>query len=156
MNHLCPDCLVNEGEIHLENCDQEICSKCGKQVLAWGKCEGAKPEPFFSHVGFFCERCGDYMPEFFKVSNQEWAQICGKTYALECVLCKKCFDFIKEKRGQKDKEKTSFVMTLDSLDGCEGIQRYRDNPDNADMRFLKRFLDICQLNRGDFGGRKLD
>lgn len=98
---ICGDCGVKEGEFHLENCDQEVCSCCGKQVLMHGRCPNTKPEPFFSRIGFYCERCGKYLPKFKMVSNDEWKFICGGTYKFDCVLCEKCMDFIKKKRRMK-------------------------------------------------------
>ena len=96
---VCGNCGVLEGEFHEEGCDQERCSKCGKQVLAWGRCQDAKPEPFFEWV-FSCRRCGKVMPELVMVSDEEWKFICGGTYPLSCVLCKPCMDFIaNERRG---------------------------------------------------------
>jgi len=103
MNNFCLDCGVEEGRLHLEVCDNELCSKCGRQVLLWGKCKGAKPEPFFETFGYACERCGKLnfgLPE--NVSNEEWDFICGSTYGKKCVLCKPCMDFIKKKREGKN------------------------------------------------------
>ena len=98
MIDICSDCGVKEGDMHLENCDQEKCSKCAKQVLGWGKCVGAEPEPFFRTICFHCERCDEYMPKMFMVSKEEWKEVCGGTYPLTCVLCKSCFDFVKKIR----------------------------------------------------------
>ncbi len=95
----CGDCLVLEGELHEEGCDQEICSKCGKQVLGWGKCEGVKPEPFFRRI-FCCERCGKPLSMGKMVSDEDWKFICGATYPLDCVLCQNCMNFIKKKREE--------------------------------------------------------
>jgi len=97
----CGDCAVEEGELHEEGCDQEICGICGAQVLAWGKCKGAKPELYFASP-FFCQRCGVIMPDLFVVSDEDWKFVCGTTYPLKCVLCKKCFEFIKSKRRKKN------------------------------------------------------
>lgn len=102
--NICGDCGIIEGELHLESCDHEHCSKCGKQVLAWGKCEGAKPEPFFEEV-FSCVRCGKTMPNLFMVSNEEWEFICGVTYDKKGVLCKPCMDFIRKTREKWQKKK---------------------------------------------------
>ena len=99
MISFCGDCRVMEGEFHREGCDIERCSKCGKQVLAWGKCKGAKKEPFF-YGGFSCRRCGKFMPDLIMVSNDEWKFMCGGTYEKDCVLCEPCMKFIKERRGK--------------------------------------------------------
>jgi hypothetical protein len=97
---LCPDCGVEEGKLHLDNCDQERCSKCGAQVLSKGRCENAESEPFFSIIGFHCERCDEYFPHIFIVSDEDWKRVCGGTYPLSCVLCKSCYDFIMRIRNK--------------------------------------------------------
>ena len=98
----CGDCAVEEGQLHWDGCDQERCSKCGKQVLAWGRCKDAKLEPFF-HEGFSCKRCGKFFPDLVMVSDEEWKFICGGTYDKRDILCKKCMDFIKKERGKNGK-----------------------------------------------------
>ncbi len=101
MKFRCGDCAIEEGQLHWEGCDQELCSKCGKQVLAWGKCKGAKPEPFL-YKGFSCVRCGKFMPNLDMVSDKEWKFICGGTYDKGDILCKGCMDFIKNMREVKN------------------------------------------------------
>lgn len=101
----CGDCGVEEGELHLEGCDQEICSKCKGQVLIelieGNRCKNTIPEPYFESV-FCCKRCGKIMPALKMVSNEEWKFICGGTYPLDCILCIRCMDFIKKKREEKN------------------------------------------------------
>ena len=97
----CGDCAIQEGQSHEEGCDQELCSKCGRQVLAWGKCRGAEPEPFF-YKGFSCVRCGNFMPDLVMVSDEKWKFIRGGTYDKKDVLCKPCMDFIKEERRKRE------------------------------------------------------
>ena len=41
MNH-CPDCYVKPGEPHLEGCDVEHCTQCGRQRLGCD-CDGHDP-----------------------------------------------------------------------------------------------------------------
>ena len=97
----CHDCGVKEGELHLEGCDMEHCSKCGKQTLMWGNCKNAKPEPYFDTT-LSCARCGISNPEFNMVSNELWKYICGVTYNKEDILCPSCMNFIIKKRGVKN------------------------------------------------------
>ena len=98
----CPDCGVEESKLHLKHCDWERCSCCGKQVLAWGRCKGTKPEPFFNTIGYHCERCKEYMPKMKMVPKEKWKFICGGTYPLDCVLCITCMDKIEKWRERND------------------------------------------------------
>ena len=98
---LCSDCGCKEGEPHADGCDQEICSECGKQVLAHGKCKGAKPEPFFKTKPMSCERCDKIIWIMKMVSDEEWKFICGVTYDLKCVLCPECMEWIARTRRKK-------------------------------------------------------
>ena len=100
--YCCGDCGVMEGELHDEGCDQERCSKCSKQVLVWGRCKNAKPEPYF-YDGFSCVRCGKFRPDLDMVLDKDWEFICGGTYPKDCVLCIKCMNFIKQARNKKEK-----------------------------------------------------
>ena len=95
----CHDCNCKEGELHMDGCDMEHCSKCGAQVLVDGRCKGAKPEPYFQQ-GLSCARCGCYFPDFKMVSGEEWKYICGVTYDEDCILCPECMDFIKKARDR--------------------------------------------------------
>lgn len=99
---VCHDCLAQEGEIHEEGCDMEICIKCGKQKLCCGCNYNMKREPYFE-VPNICNKCGELFPEMFMVSNEDWKFVCGVIFKLDCMLCKKCYNFIKEKR-EKDKD----------------------------------------------------
>jgi len=106
MNNPCCDCLVEEGKLHLDDCDQEICPICKRQLLSCPKhssktLKKSEREPFFETAIFICERCGKPAPNMFMTSNAEWEFVCGATYPLDCVLCKKCFDFINNKRMGK-------------------------------------------------------
>lgn len=101
MIKFCPTCGVLEGKLHKKGCSQEKCSKCGKSVRLWGKCKDARPEPYFENI-FSCVRCGKVLPNLVMISDGEWDFICGGTYKKECVLCKKCMNFILSKRrGEK-------------------------------------------------------
>ena len=102
-NIACPDCGVKEGELHLENCDIELCTKCGKQVLGWGRCKGAKRGRYFANAGYMCQRCGRIMFPMKMVSDKLWTDICAGSYDKTDMLCPSCMDFIIEKRGL-DKE----------------------------------------------------
>jgi len=97
----CHDCGAKEGELHMDGCDMEKCPNCKGQLISCG-CEDKdiinKPkEPYFG-VPFFCKYCGKIMPDMFQVSNEEWKRICGATFPLDCILCRKCFDKIKRLR----------------------------------------------------------
>lgn len=101
---ICGDCLAQEGEIHEEGCDQEKCLKCGKQKLQCYCGYNIKREPHFSSV-YCCQRCGEIMSEMKMISDEEWKFICGVTYSLDCILCINCMEFIKEKRGENDRNR---------------------------------------------------
>lgn len=99
----CHDCGCKEGELHncFPSCDMEICPICKGQLLGCN-CDRTKitdkiREPYFSR-GLSCKKCGKFFPEFKMVSKEEWKFICGLTYPLDCILCKDCMKFIKEKR----------------------------------------------------------
>jgi len=99
----CPDCAVLEGEFHKDNCDWEKCNVCGRQVLAWGRCDESKREPFFSEKPLRCERCDKELCDFpAMMADKDWKFICGGTYPLDCVLCQDCIDFIKKIRENKN------------------------------------------------------
>ena len=102
----CGDCGCKEGELHnfFPNCDMERCPRCNGQLLSCGcNIEGLQREPYFDWT-FCCKRCGKKMPKVKMVSQDEWKYICGITYPLDCVLCIKCMDFIKEKRDKLREE----------------------------------------------------
>ena len=107
----CGDCGCEEGELHnyFPDCDHEICPLCKQQLLSCN-CDKTKitdkiREPFF-YSGFSCLRCGTFMPDLIMVSDEEWKFICGITYPLNCILCKKCMDFIKQRRLKNVKSNT--------------------------------------------------
>ena len=99
---ICHDCAVEEGGIHMDGCDMEHCSKCGEQVIVYGKCRGAKLEPYFEKC-ISCARCGLIYPEFEMVSDKEWKYICGVTYDDTDILCPECMHFIKKSRDKYKK-----------------------------------------------------
>lgn len=102
--YLCHDCGVEEGQLHLEGCDMDTCSKCRGQVLLHGRCKGAKPEPYFRPC-LSCARCGVVFPEFKMVGEKEWKYICGVTYDEDVILCGECMDFIFKARNKLNKFK---------------------------------------------------
>lgn len=97
----CPDCGVEEGEYHLDSCDIELCTKCGRQVLMHGRCKGAEVGKYFANAGFMCQRCGEILCDMKMVSDELWEKICAGNYQKEQLLCPSCIDFIIEKKGLK-------------------------------------------------------
>jgi hypothetical protein len=109
---ICHDCGIKEGELHKENCDMERCPKCKGQLLScdcdiqnisidekFFKISGKpyKREPYFLAPNICC-KCGEVNPELFMVSKEEWKEVCGISFELDSILCKSCFDFIKNLR----------------------------------------------------------
>lgn len=107
----CGDCGCNEGEIHNffspeDNncCDMEMCPICKGQLLSCD-CDKNKiteeiREPYLNYTTWFCCRCSKTDFPMVIVSKNEWEYICGKTYPLDCVLCKECMNFIKNARDK--------------------------------------------------------
>lgn len=98
----CHDCGVKEGQLHWDGCDNEYCTKCGKQVLMHGRCKGAKRNRFFSDAGFFCQRCGLVGCDMKMVSDKTWKEICSGNYKEDCMLFPECMNFIIEKKKIKE------------------------------------------------------
>jgi len=95
----CHDCNVEEGQLHLEGCDNERCPICKRQLLScpkhnWKDLKDEQREPWF-FSGNSCQRCGEFMPKIFMVPDREWKKICGVTYSEDCILCEKCMIEIK-------------------------------------------------------------
>ena len=82
--HLCPDCGVEEGQRHKEDCAADV----------YGM-------PFV-HYPPICLRCGKMNPEVFVVSDEEWEKYIQPNIR-EHFVCKECYDFIKEKTDRNAK-----------------------------------------------------
>ena len=107
----CGDCAIEEGQYHELGCDQERCKKCTRQLVSCG-CNLFDPEVewemkdedreiYFFNGWLHCVRCAKEFPQFFMVDDKEWKRICGATYDRKDILCKVCYNFIKNKRGNK-------------------------------------------------------
>lgn len=95
--HLCPECNAEEGMLHKEGCDVERCSLCGGQYFTCD-CEPVlfdyEPVPYI-HYPLVCARCGKLNPDLFMVPDDEWEHYIQLDMQ-NSVLCRKCYDYIKE------------------------------------------------------------
>jgi hypothetical protein len=87
---VCVMCGVEEGMLHKEECEAEVCYQCGGQRIG---CEcNAERHPFIAYV-IQCARCGEKWPEYFVVPNEEWNYYI-EPHTRNHVLCSTCYGFI--------------------------------------------------------------
>jgi len=94
----CPDCGVQEGQIHKDNCDQEICSFCGEQYwFCLCEEEGNKRLiriPFVATFdGWVCGICGEISPDEF--CAEDWFYVVPPPLSHD-ILCYKCYEHLKQ------------------------------------------------------------
>jgi hypothetical protein len=87
----CPDCDVAEGRIHELGCDMELCPFCGCRLIS---CLTAKGRVPWIEYPVICAKCAIRYPEFFRVSDEEWAKYI-QIDKRQKVICRTCFDYIK-------------------------------------------------------------
>ncbi len=90
----CPECFVEEGQLHVEGCLQEQCGACGSQreycdCISKGR---RVPWLYFPRI---CARCGKINPRIFIVSDEEWQKYVPPSVSKK-HLCRKCYNEIKK------------------------------------------------------------
>lgn len=96
MRDTCHDCGVREGQLHKEGCDDEVCPICYDQLLCCGHADeiwgGESQEKRIPYIQLrnICVYCGEFEPDFFKVSDEDWKKYVIPTLHEE-VLCLKCY-----------------------------------------------------------------
>ena len=90
----CLDCGVEEGELHRQGCDWEICPKCRGQLISC--CCSDKEVAFkgyripWVNIPNLCFLCGKREPEDFYVPDEEWKKFVPPNLKKE-ILCKPCY-----------------------------------------------------------------
>ncbi len=94
--NLCGDCGVEEGQIHRDGCDMERCFLCGGQLISCDCDAGEKLENRVPYIAWpnLCAYCGQLWPDFFSVSDEEWAKYI-QLGERDKMVCKPCYDKIK-------------------------------------------------------------
>ena len=98
MKETCHDCGVEEGQLHILGCDNEVCPRCGLQLIS---CDCVKSDTSYRLLKRLkyiqrhniCARCGEIDPEFFMVSDAEWERNVP-TNMRKDVLCRECYSVI--------------------------------------------------------------
>lgn len=86
-----------EGSFHIAPCRYEECSKCEG---LWGDCDCMyPPEPRIPYIHWpgVCVRCGLVEPDIFM--DEEWEKYIAPMHR-DVILCRKCFEEIKELKGE--------------------------------------------------------
>lgn len=102
----CPECGVNEGQLHVLGCDRESCPFCGYAPPVNCGCgvkiiprnnECLRKDGELKHripclfIPNFCALCGEKEPSFFMVSNEEWEYFVIPELQ-DTVLCRICWE----------------------------------------------------------------
>lgn len=115
----CHDCDCKEGKIHKFDCDMERCPFCGNQLITcdcmyeklqikgdthtiehekeWLEILEKRGRIPYIIYPVMCVKCGvfQYHEDLFSVPNEEWNKYIQPDMRGE-VICKPCYDFIKE------------------------------------------------------------
>lgn len=98
----CPECGVEEGQLHQLGCDMEVCPICGNQLIGCehydqlmeGEITLTCRIPYLP-VPNVCALCGEQWPEVFDVPDEEWEKYVIPDLQNK-VLCWECFDELKK------------------------------------------------------------
>lgn len=90
----CGACGVEEGELHREGCDLELCADCGGQRVGCD-CNSGRRYPFISYPLHRCYRCGSDKYSGFLVPDEVWAYYI-EPKVRDKVLCRSCFEHIRQ------------------------------------------------------------
>ena len=100
----CHDCGAEEGELHSQGCDMEICFRCGRQAITcYEHCvhpEDGRPREEFVNgdrypyiiTPVFCRRCLEPYPELFHAGD--WDVVVPPDLRGD-VLCRGCYEFVR-------------------------------------------------------------
>jgi hypothetical protein len=142
--HACGNCGLAEGKLHELGCGMERCRECGGQFISCDcaiqhfypnglprevyengltKKEEAEWLAHIETLGgrvpyidwpILCARCGKLWPDFFHVSDDEWARYVEPAHRQD-VLCAECYEFIKSVIGDLDEAAKHLDRLTDSF-----------------------------------------